>query len=96
MSEATGDLGMDTKIARLWELIATAAAETVDMPNPRAWLRISVALATDPWVTGTVQYELRPYAWQVRKALKQQLAKNPGLPQAQLHRAAAEIAATVL
>jgi hypothetical protein len=47
-------------------------------------------------VTPAVQYELRPYAWQVRKALKQRVVKNPGLPQAQLHRAAAEIAATVL
>jgi hypothetical protein len=32
----------------------------------------------------------------VRKALKQHVAKNPGLPQAELHPAAAEIAATVL
>jgi hypothetical protein len=56
------DPGLDAKITRLRDLIATAAAETVDMPNPGAWLRISVALATEPWVTGTVQYELRPYA----------------------------------
>jgi hypothetical protein len=96
MSEATSDPRIDARIVRLRKLIAMAAAETVDMPNPTAWLRISMTLATEPSIAGTVQYELRPYAWQVRKALKHHLAKNPGLPHARLHCAAAEIAATVL
>jgi hypothetical protein len=96
MSETTNDPGMNAKIARLRELITTAVMETVDLPNSEAWLRISMTLATELWVSGTMQYELRPYAWRVRKALKQHVAKHPRLPQAQLHRTAAEIAATVL
>jgi hypothetical protein len=46
-------------------------------------------LATEPSIAGTMQYGLRPYASQMRK-----VAKNSGLPQAQLDRTAAEIAET--
>ena len=96
MSEATSEPGLDAKIAERRELIARAAVEFVDLPNSGAWFRISMMLATEPSIAGTMQYGLRAYAWQVRQALKQHVAKNPGLPQAQLHRTAVEIAATVV
>ena len=83
MSETTTDPAINAKIARLRELIATAARRKPSICRTQPHGFEYRSLAVEPWVTGTVQYELRLYAWRVRRALKH-VAKNPGLPQAQL------------
>ena len=46
MSEATSEPGLDAKIAGRRDLIARAVAESVNLPNSGAWLRIAMMLAT--------------------------------------------------